>query len=384
MSRHRTWVEINEQALRANIRALGSLLSEETRFCAVVKSNAYGHGVEQVVSICDKLKSVIPNNIAYAVDNIDEALVVRELAPTAMILVLGYTLHDRLSDAVEKDIELTVYDIETVQALDAAASKLNKRARVHLKIETGTNRQGILPADLPRFLESLKGSTSVSLSGVSTHFANIEDTPDQTYAMNQFEEYQQAVKQIRSTGFNPEYLHTACSAAILLYPNTHANLVRAGISLYGLWSSESTKQSVQAKNKATELEPVLSWKTHIAQIKELPIGTAVGYGLTERLKRDSRIGIIPVGYWDGFDRGLSSKGEVLVGGTLCKVIGRVCMNMCMVDLTDVPEAKPEDEVVLIGKQGSGIIEAEDLANKIDTIHYEVVTRINPKLPRIIT
>ncbi len=379
MTKHRTWIEINEQALRKNIRALGSLLSKKTRFCAVVKSNAYGHGVEQIVSI-----ALDENVDAFAVDSIDEALVVRELAPDALILVLGYTMHNRLDDVVKNNIELTVYDIDTVRTLDAVASKLNKQAHVHLKIETGTNRQGIMPTDLPRFLESLKGMTHFSVSGVSTHFANIEDTPDQTYAMNQLEEYQQAVEQIREAGFDPEYLHTACSAAILLYPNTHGNLVRAGISLYGLWSSESTKQSVQAKNKAVELHPVLSWKTRVAQIKELPIGTAIGYGLTERLKRDSRIGIIPVGYWDGFDRGLSSKGEVLVGSTLCKIIGRICMNMCMVDLTDVPEVSLEDEVVLIGKQGSGIIKAQDLAKKIETIDYEIVTRINPRLPRIIT
>ena len=387
MSKHRTWVEINKQALRNNIQALGSLLNPETTFCAVVKANAYGHGIEQVVSICNALTGVIPDRkFAFAVDNIDEALQVRRLAPEALIIVLGYTLHDRLVDAIENEIELTIYDIEVIRILDTIASKLGKQTRVHLKLETGTNRQGITVSDLPRFLKGMTPArvSNVILSGVSTHFANIEDTSNYSYAKEQLARYNQMLETIKQAGFKPRYEHTACSAATILYPETHGNLVRAGISMYGFWSSKETKAVARQKQIDLDLQPVLTWKTRIAQIKSVPKNSPIGYGLTEQLHRNSKVAIIPVGYYDGWDRGLSSIGEVLVSGTKCKVLGRICMNMSIIDVTDADKVNLEDEVVLIGQQGNGIIKADHLAEKTNTIHYEVITRINPQLPRIIT
>jgi len=375
---HKTWVEIDERALARNIETLKSLLRPGVRFCAVLKANAYGHGLTEVARIAART-----GVNAFAVDNVDEALVLRSMLPSALIIVLGYTLRDRLPDAVSADIHLTVYDKETVLALEAVASERAKIASIHLKIETGTSRQGVLPDLVNDLLIEIRRCSHVSLAGTSTHFANVEDTTDTRYANQQFSLFQKCVGIIRKAGFEPEWIHCACSAALVLYPDTHGTLVRSGISMYGIWSSRLTEETVRRHNVSVQLEPVLAWKTRIIQIKSLPAGTPVGYGLSETLRKNSRIAVLPIGYWDGFDRGLSSVGEVLVGGTRCKVVGRICMNMTMIDVSAVPQVEVEQEVVLIGRSGRFVIHADEIADRIGTIPYEVMTRINPMLPRIV-
>ena len=237
--------------------------------------------------------------------------------------------------------------------------------------------------DIEEILSLISRSKNLFLSGVSTHFENIEDTTNPDYASTQFALFSQAIQLVIKQGFTPDYLHAACSAAILLYPDTHLTLVRPGISLYGIWSSEAVEQLIRRQNISCELRPVLRWKTHIAQIKSLPVGTPIGYGLTERLKQHSRIAVLPVGYWDGYDRLLSSVGEVLIGGIRCKVLGRICMNMMMVDVSAVPKLEKEQIVTLIGVDGRHEIRATELARNAQTIPYEILTRINPQLPRVI-
>jgi len=375
---HRTWVEIDERALTHNIETLRSLLMPGARFCAVVKSNAYGHGATEVVRIAARA-----GVDAFAVDNVDEALAVRSELPSALIIVLGYTLRDRLVDAVANELHLTMYDQESILAFEALAAERAKTAFVHLKIETGTARQGVLPDQLQDMLYAFGRCSHLMLAGISTHFANIEDATDTRFANQQFGLFQQCVDLARKAGFNPEWIHCACSAALVLYPDTHGTLVRGGISMYGMWSSELTEQTVRRHNVPIDLEPVLTWKTRIAQVKSLPAGTPVGYGITETLRKNSRIAVLPVGYWDGYDRGLSSVGEVLVSGMRCKIVGRICMNMMMIDVSAVPQAEPEQEVVLLGRFGRFVITAEETATRLETIHYEIVTRINPLLPRIV-
>jgi alanine racemase len=374
----RTWVEIDERALVGNIAALKSLIAPGTKFCAVVKANAYGHGQKEVVQIASR------NGVdAFAVDHVDDALALRRLLPSALLIVLGYTLQDRLEEAVAERLHLTVYDPETIQRLESIAAKRATTAFLHLKIETGTARQGVLLQTLPDILDLLRRSPHLKLAGVSTHFANIEDTTDTRFATQQLGRFHEAVETIKKAGFDPEWVHSACSAAIILYPDTYGTLVRAGIALYGLWPSSQTELTARQHMIKCPLTPVLTWKTRVAQIKTLPAGTPIGYGLTEALKRQSRIAVVPVGYWDGYDRKLSSVGEVLVSGHRCKVMGRICMNMMMIDVSDVPKVAPEHEVVLLGRSGRHAVPAEELAEKIGTIPYEVVTRINPLLPRVI-
>jgi len=375
---HKTWVEIDERALTHNIVALKGLLSDGAKFCAVLKANAYGHGMVEVARIAARC-----NVDAFAVDNVDEALTLRAMLPSALIIVLGYTLKERYADAINNEIHLTVYDKEQIVALEYAGAEHAKTAFIHLKIETGTARQGVLPDHLYDVLEVVGASSHVALAGVSTHFANIEDTSDTTFANRQFSVFQDVVGAIRNAGYQPEWIHCSNSAATILYPDTHGTLVRVGIAMYGIWPSEVVEQTVRRHNVPLELEPVLSWKTRIAQVKSLPAGTPISYGMTEVLRKHSRVAVLPVGYWDGFDRGLSSVAEVLVSGIRCKVLGRVCMNMAMVDVSQVPQAEPEQEVVLIGRSGRFVVTAEEMAAHAGTINYEVLTRINPLLPRIV-
>jgi alanine racemase len=375
---HRTWVEINANSLAGNIDALRGLLKPGTRFCAVVKANAYGHGLREAALIAGRC-----GVDAFAVDAIDDAILLRELFPSALVLTLGYVLSEGIPEAVRRGIDLTVYDADTVARVEQAAASFAKTANVHVKIETGTSRQGVLPEHLNELLDAIRRSPHVALNGVSTHFANIEDAENASYAQHQFGRFLEAKRRIHEAGFAPEHVHCACSAAMILYPETRGTLVRAGISMYGLWSSPITEDAARRAAIKLSLTPVLSWKTRVAQVKSLPSGTPVGYGLTEVLQRNSRIAVVPVGYWDGYPRGLSSIGEVLIGSTRCKVLGRICMNMMMVDVSEVPRIAPEDEVVLIGKQGEAEVTAAELASRAQTIHYELVTRINTALPRLV-
>ncbi|MBI5370230.1 alanine racemase [Candidatus Uhrbacteria bacterium] len=374
---YRTWIEIDEQALVTNIKTLRSL-SEGARFCAIVKANAYGHGLKEVAQIVSRVGVT-----AFGVDHIDDAILLRERFPSALIIVLGYTLFERFGDAVHHNIELTLYDKEGIAHAERMAASAATLLRVHLKLETGTTRQGVMSEDMLDLLLELKRCSHVQISGVSTHFANIEDTSDPQYASEQFSRFLAGIEQIRTEGFDPEHIHCACSAAVLVYPQTHQTLVRPGIALYGLWPSALVEQTVRKQNISCDLRPVLRWKTRIAQVKSVRTGTPVGYGLTVRMKQRSRVGILPVGYWDGYDRSLSGVGEVLVSGQRCPVLGRICMNMMMIDVSNVPKVEKEQPVTLIGVDGRHEISAAELAMKAQTIPYEIVSRINAILPRVV-
>jgi alanine racemase len=355
-----------------------AILEPRARFCAVVKANAYGHGLKEVVTIANRA-----GVDAYAVDDIDDALYLQEIFPSALIIVLGYTMFDRFKEAINAGIHLTLYDKEGIEWAQKVGSELAKTINVHLKIETGTQRQGASLDDLPDLAQQFLRSPYVKLEGLSTHFANIEDADTSDFAAQQFTLLGQGAETLASYGLVPTYRHCACSAAIILYPQTHQTLVRAGISMYGLWPSESVQNTARKLNMNLDLVPVMTWKTIVAQIKNVSMGTPVGYGLTEKIKRSGRIAVLPVGYFDGYRRSLSSIGEVLLRGQRCKIIGRVCMNMMMVDVSDVPSVAKEDEVILLGTDGRHRISAEDIAQKSSTVNYEVIAQINRGLPRII-
>lgn len=374
---HRTWVEIDEQALISNAKSLRSL-SEGARFCAIVKANAYGHGLREVAQIVARAGVT-----AFGVDSMDEAIELRSLFPSALILQLGFILYEEYALAIRHQIEITLYDKEGIMHAEKIAATTASTLNIHLKIETGTSRQGVLLEELPDLLLELKRCKHIFLSGVSSHFANIEDTSNPEYASVQFSKFTQATELMRQAGFHPEFIHCSCSASVLLYPDTHGTLVRAGITLYGIWPSEHIEQIFHKQHLSCDFRPVLKWKTRIAQIKSLSAGTSIGYGLTERLKQRSRIAVLPVGYFDGFDRRLSSVGEVLIGGYRCKVMGRVCMNMTMVDVSAVPHVEKEQTVTLIGVDGRQEITATELAHKIQTIPHEILARLHPLLPKII-
>jgi len=369
----KTWIEISKDNILHNIQLLKKLLKPSTNFMVVLKSNAYGHGLDIMNNIC--MQSGLVD--WYGVDSAKEALILRKLGNTKPILVLGYIPYKDLKKVIENNVSFVAYNIELLEYLQN--KKYNKSIKIHIKIETGTSRQGIANEDLINFAKKAKENTNIKIEGIYTHYANIEDTTDSSYAMEQLKKFNENIKLLENLCIFIPIKHSACSAALINYPETHFNMVRAGISLYGMWSSIETKAIAQRNNINLGLKPALTWKAHIAQIKELKANTPVSYGLTETVKRNSKIAIIPVGYWDGYDRGLSSIGEVLINNKRAKILGRICMNMMIIDITDIPETKINDEVILFG----GEITAEEIARKIGTINYEVVTRINPLIKRII-
>jgi len=369
MISHKSWLEINKKNLLFNFWQLKKRIGDKVKIAAVVKANAYGHGLREVVSILKDQADY------FAVDSLHEARQIKDLTESK-ILILGYTIFADLPEVVQDDFQQVVANFKTLKKLNTLAKNKKKIVSIHLKIETGTSRQGIFLKDLPKFLKFINSNKHLQLAGISTHFANIEDTTNHSFAQKQRLEFLKADDLLKKFGFRDYLRHAACSAAAILFPDTFFDLARVGISLYGHWSSDTTKLSAQQEKINIKLKPVLSWKTIIAHIKEIPAGSTVGYGCSEKLFKKTKIAVLPIGYYDGFDRKLSGQGKVLINGQICKVIGRVCMNMTMVDVNNLPKVKLEDEVVIIGKQGKEILSVENLANQINSINYEVLTRIN--------
>jgi alanine racemase len=367
------WVEIDGKALEHNLKEIRKGSAPGVAACAVVKSNAYGHGVSLVAPL-------LPSAEWLGVNSLEEGLELRSLGDTRRILLLGHVPLAELPAAIEANLALTVYNRETIEKI-AGMRSLPRPALVHIKVDTGTSRQGVLPENVSEFTRQVKGSRNIVLEGLCTHFANIEDTLNHDYARLQMERFQSALACAEGIAGKIPVVHTACTAAALLFSSTHFTMLRTGIGLYGLWPSRETLISVREKGVPIELRPVLSWKTRIVQIKSLPEGTFVGYGCSYRTTRKTLLGVLPVGYADGYDRALGNRAHVLVNGRRAAVIGRICMNLCMIDLTDVPGVKLEDEAVLLGGSGEERISAETMGEWAGTINYEIVTRISPLLPR---
>jgi alanine racemase len=370
------WVELDGPALDHNLRQIRAGAAPGTLFCAVIKSNAYGHGAAAV-------SARLPSADWFGVNSLDEGLELRGLGVTRPILLLGHVPLARLVEAVGADLRLTVYNTETIDAL--AGLSAGRPARVHVKVDTGTSRQGVMPEDLDAFLARARAAgPAVVVEGLSTHYANIEDTLNHDYAAMQIERFDRALAAADRLFGRLPYVHTACTAASVLFPATHFSMLRSGIGLYGLWPSRETMVSAREKGGAVaDFRPVLSWKTRLVQVKRIPEGAYVGYGCSYRTTRPTILGVLPVGYADGYDRSLGNRAHVLVRGRRAPVLGRICMNLSMVDVTDIPAAALEDEVVLLGRSGDERISAETMAEWAGTINYEVVTRISPLLPRVV-
>jgi alanine racemase len=373
-----TWVELDKKALKKNLKSIYRLAGKRL-IAAAVKANAYGHGLKEIVSLLNNEK------IDYlAVHTIDEAADARRYGWQKNILCVGYIPLCDLDFAFDFDLEPTVYNIETVKTLGKITKDRERKISIHLKIETGTNRQGVEKSKVKKFIGEIKKYPGLTLKGVSTHFANIEDTTDHTYANYQLKLFKDIVADIRKLGARPKLLHTACSAALLLFENTKLDLVRPGIALYGLWPSKETYLSYRLEGGSNYiLSPVLSWKTRVAQIKDVPRNSYIGYGCTYRTTSRTKLAVLPVGYYDGYDRGLSNLSYVLIKGKRAPVRGRVCMNLMMVDITDIRGVKLEDEVTLLGKDSTEVITADQMASWANTVNYEIISRINTNIARII-
>lgn len=367
-----TWLEISKEALTSNLKTFRNLVGSTIKLAPAVKANAYGHGLVEVSKVLLEAGADF-----LCINAIYEAETLRMAGIKAPLLIIGYTPLAELEKAIQLKCDLTVYNFETIRAL----GKIGKSVNLHLKIETGNHRQGVRPDDLPKVLSEFKKHKNLRMAGLSTHFSNIEDRINHKYALYQLREFKKAYRMLEEDGHAPHYRHCANTAAAILLPEAHFNFVRIGIGAYGLWPSETTLRAAEHAGINIKLTPALTWKTVVAQVKEVDRGALVGYGCTYEMPRKGRIAVLPIGYYDGYVRLLSSKGHVLIRGKRAPVIGRVCMNMIMVDVTDIPNVKLEDEVVLIGKQGKEKISAEEMAENSKTINYEVTTRINEMISR---
>ncbi len=389
-----TWVEISSSALQHNVRLLRDAAARDghaPRTCAMVKGNAYGHGLVAAA------RAFVAGGVDWlGVADVFEARDLRAAGITVPLYAVCYVPPDQAAFAVAQDLRLTAYDSAVVDAAAAAARAQGRVARVHVKLETGTNRQGLRHDDALALCRHVLRCEGVQLEGLSTHFADIEDTTDHRFARQQLARFQVGVAAARALlaadGHDPAALlaHASNTAAVLLWPDVSLDLVRFGIGAYGLWPSKETFLSAQQLGRRPiALRPALTWKTRIVQLKAVPAGEWVGYGRSFRTVRATRLAILPIGYYDGYDRGLSGVAQVLVGGQRAPVVGRVAMNMVAIDVTDNANAAPGDEVVLIGAQTSAgggdgdgdRIDVGELAAWLGTIHYEVVTRIHERIAR---
>jgi alanine racemase len=269
-------------------------------------------------------------------------------------------------------------------ALGKLAAKYNHPVNLHLKVETGTNRQGVEQGKIGNIITTLKKYPNLNLIGVSTHFANIEDTTDHSYANSQLAQFNQIISMIKKLGIHPEYRHTACSAALLLFEDTKFELVRPGISIYGLWPSKETYLSYRLAGGSNNiLNPMLTWKTRVIQVKDIKADAFIGYGCTYRTTAKTKLAVLPVGYSDGYDRSISNLGYVLIKGRRAPIRGRICMNLMMVDITDIKGVRLEEPVTLLGQDGSEKITPDLMAGWAGTVNYEIISRIDKSIPRII-
>ena len=366
MSNRGAWAEINLSALRHNISAIKSRVAEGAKFCAVVKADAYGHGA---VAVAREAVAQGADYLAVAV--LSEAVKLREAGFTTPILILGPTQPQEADVVVRYRITQAVFTVEQAAALAAAALRQHTYAKVHLAVDTGMGRIGVRPGNAGAVAAAIAGLPGIWLEGMFSHFASA-DSKDKMYAAEQFRRFQEAVAAVEARGIKLELRHIANSAAILEMPETHLDMVRAGIILYGLWPSDEVEHVI-------DLRPVMKVKARLSCVKDYHPGETVSYGRTFMAAREMRVGTLPVGYADGYTRLYAGKAVVEIKGQRVPVVGRICMDQCMVDVTDVNGARVGDEAVLFG---SPTLTADEAAGWLGTINYEVVCMISPRVPRV--
>src|SRR3989344_31356 len=376
------YIEISKKNLVHNFLSFRKLLPKGMKISAVVKSNAYGHGIEEVVRILN------PYADYFQINSVEELERVRQITKKP-ILVLGYVQKGDIRRALKLKPILSVFNQQALRNINKISGELGIVQRIHLPIDALFGREGFLKDKWEDIFKEVKKCQNVKLIGLYAHFANIEDKGGITHAKKQVAEYHNALRALAEKfGFKNLKTHLSATSGTLAheiapYSGKDArphDIVRIGLGLYGLWPSKHMKKRF---GRRIVLKPVLSWKTKVAQVKELPKGYTVGYGLTFITRKKMRVAVIPQGYSDGVSRRLSNNGFVLIKGKRCKILGRTMMNMFVVNIDHVKGVKTEDEVVIIGRQGGAEIPIEEMAERIERINYEVVARLNPLLPKIV-
>lgn len=364
------WLEVDLDAIAHNVRIIKQVVGKNTQIIAVVKANAYGHGAVEVS------ETLLENGVTMlGVGVIEEGIVLREAGIKAPILICGLTMNDQIEPLVMYNLTATVCQLKTIQILSRIASKNKKRARVHIKIDTGMGRLGIPTTDTLNFVKKISQMKNIEIEGIFTHFAAANEE-NGIYTRKQFEKYKKALLELERERINIPLKHVANSAAILNSSSFHLNAVRPGIIIYGLFPSPETKRTVQ-------LRPAAEFKTKIVFLKEVPAGKSIGYGRTYTTTKPTRIATLPVGYADGYSWLLSNNGEVLVRGERAPIIGKICMDLCMIDVTHIGGVQIGDEVVLWGKQGSRMVSVQEIAQRTGNIVYEVICMVDKeRVPKV--
>ncbi|PJZ70783.1 alanine racemase [Leptospira perolatii] len=373
---HRTWIELSSRAVASNLKNFRDLLKPTTLLTAVIKSNAYGHGFMEMAELAFKAGADL-----FGVNSIEEAKLLRSRFPESKILIMGETpeIQSRTKEFSDSNFWVIVSRPESVRALDSC----KPRPQIHLKVDTGMGRLGSSNSELEQILNELI-SEKLFVDGIATHFASTEDVIEQKYSKLQLDQFKKAVQTLEAKGFSKLVKHACASASTMLFPDAHYDLVRIGISLYGLWPSLQTRLSLHLTGKTDfQLEPVMSWKAKVVHIRNLHADSFVGYGSTFQTSAQTKIAVIPVGYYEGLDRKLSNNGSMLIRGKRAKIVGRICMNMTMLDVTHIPGISVGDTVTIIGKDGEEEVTADDHANWAYTINYEVTTRISESVPKYV-
>ena len=366
----RGYVTVDLDAMEANMQAIRRRVGADVGIMGIVKADGYGHGAVPVA------KTIEPYVEGYGVATIDEALILRRHGIKKPILVLGVTPKMRFDDLLNCSISPTIFQYEKAEVLSRRARILGKKGTIHIAVDTGMSRIGLQPdeasADMVRRISRLPG---ISIGGLFTHFAKA-DEKDKESAEKQLERYRHFLKLLEERGVEIPLKHCANSAGIIDMNDSHFNMVRAGIIMCGLYPSDEVETS------GISLTPALEWKSEVVYVKTVPAGTPVSYGWTCFTERETRIATVPVGYADGYLRNLSNKGDVLIRGKRARILGRVCMDQMMVDVTDIPDAEEGDSVTLIGRDGEEFISVEELAERSGGFHYEIICGIGMRVPRV--
>ena len=367
-----TWAEISLPNLIHNYRTVKKYLRDQAHLMAVVKANAYGHGAVE----CARVLEHEAQADWFGVALIEEGIELREAGITKPILCLAGFWHGQAEAVIAYDLTPVIHRIDQAEELNAQAQKINRIINCHVKVDTGLGRLGVPFSEFTEFLQALKQCTNLNIDGLLTHFAEADEV-DSTYTNTQIQTYEAALKTMRELGFNPTYQHLSNSAGIHSHPNAWGNLARAGATLYGF-----TRDVIAPQPEAFKVKPVMSLHSKIVHLKTVSAGTPLGYGRTYLTNRESRIATLPIGYADGLRRAHSNCGQVILRGKFVPIVGRISMDLTILDVTNVPAVELDDEVILLGEQNGLSISAEDLAEQIDTISYEIACSVTHRVPRV--
>ena len=385
-----SYIEISKSALEHNITYLKERIGKNTIFSSVIKGNAYGHGIEHFLPLVEKCGV---NH--FSVFDADEARRAEKCkSPDSHIMIMGSIDHEEIDWAVEHDISFFVFQMDRLKSAAKAADKLGKKARIHIHLETGFHRFGFENGQLDEVVDFLLDNPKkFVIEGICTHYAGAESVSNYVRVKQQIVDFKEQVMRMKDKGIEPKLRHTACSAAVFNYPETIMDMVRVGIAQYGLWPSRETRMRIlknqlngnggNKKGIEDPLKRIISWKSKVMNIKQVEAGEFVGYGTAYLTSRPEKLAGIPVGYAHGFSRNLSNIGQVLIKGRRARVVGYVNMNAMMVDITDIPEVKPGDEVVMIGKQGNDEVTLSSFSEMSNYLNYELLTRLPDEIPRFI-